>query len=243
MSNMQHASMALNGTHFEVLQNMSWLPAGAGGVMPTSWADMVLHQWDFDIPLPARRLTRQELRAYSRDPETPPMHAYIAIMAWGGQSPRSKKYRADVAAQEAVIIENVQKVRDGLSRAEAYELWIDAVWGLGPSFFTKILCFLCPDENMAIMDQWAVKALNLLYGREVIRLSNVHADGSGGAPSGSNRGDDYERYCRYLEKLQVELGEASISAAEERIFYGSPFWRDYVKTHWQAASNAHRRGA
>ena len=208
--------------------------------MPGSWADIQLDQWQgFDPPLPAIRHGRAQLRAYCRESTTPPMHAYIAVMAWGQQSPKSGRYREDLRAKKDAIADLVRKTREEMPRADAYDLWRKAkVWGLGPSFFTKLLAFLCPNENMAIMDQWAVKSVNILYNTEVIRLT-------ANSPCSSNKGLDYERYCCCLENLQSLLNEKTISSTEERIFSrlieGRDTWRSYVKETWKPEVGRRRR--
>jgi hypothetical protein len=231
-------SSALDEAHFAVLRDIPWTPYGPEGLMPISWADLNLDQWKgFDPPLPARRQSRTELRAYCRDPDTPPMHAFIAVMAWGKQLPRSDRYREEVQAKQGQICNMVTAVRRGMTRVEAYDRWRGQVWGLGPSYFTKLLAFLCPCESMAIMDQWAAKAVNLLYRREIVRL-NAARSGTSTSPSSSNTGKHYECYCHHLEDLQHRLGEASLSSTEERIFSrrGNGTWRDHVEKHWMPRS-------
>lgn len=127
-------------------------------------------------------------------------------------------------------------VGQGMLRAEAYDFWKGKVWGLGPSFFTKLLAFICPVGGMAIMDQWAVKAMNLLYQSEVVRLAPTKPGVLKTSPCSSNTGRDYERYCLHLEDLRDRLGEASLSATEERIFSrpGGGTWRAHVEENWEA---------
>jgi hypothetical protein len=226
--------------HFQHLAGISWTPYGSEGLMPATWADLVLNRWEgFDPPLPQRRMSRTDLRIYCQAPETPVLHAFIAIMAWGGQLPRSRRYREDFERQQDDICMWMSQLRQGMPRADAYELWKGKVWGLGPSFITKLLAFTCSKGDMAIMDQWAVKAVNLLYGREVIRLSGTAPNVS---PCGSTTGQDYDDYCRHLEDLRCRLGEKSLSDAEERIFSrrGEGTWRDYVEKNW--TQPARKRG-
>jgi hypothetical protein len=212
--------------------------------MPISWADLVLNQWqEFDPPLPRRRMSRSDLRAYCQAPNTSAMHAFIAIMAWGGQQPWSDKYRKDLQKKQDDIRVWMAQLRQGMPRADAYELWKGKVWGLGPSFITKLLAFTCSKGDMAIMDQWAVKAVNLLYGREVIRLAGTAPNVS---PCGSTTGQDYDDYCRHLEDLQCRLGEKSLSDTEERIFSrrgegGKETWRDHVEKNWKPPERKRRR--
>jgi hypothetical protein len=188
--------LVVDQAHFAVLRDIAWTSYGAEGVMPISWADLVLNRWEgFDPPLPARRQSRAELRAYCQDPATPPMHAFIAVMAWGVKMPKSRKYREDVLAKQDLICGMLASVRQGIPRAAAYDLWKGKVWGLGPSFFSKLLAFMCPVGSMAIMDQWAVKAVNLLYQSEVVRLATTKPDESETSPCNSNTGRDYEHYC------------------------------------------------
>ncbi len=222
--------------HFRVIRDVVWTPYGAEGLMPVSWADLVLNRWDgFDLPLPARRQSRIELRAYCQDPVTPPMHAFIAVMAWGVHLPRSRKFREAVQDKQDLICDMMTAVIQGMPRADAYDLWKGKVWGLGPSFFTKLLAFMCPLGSMAIMDQWTAKAVNLLYQSEVVRLAATKPGLFETSPCNSNTGRDYERYCLHLEDLQHRLKEASLSATEERIFSraGEGTWRAHVVEHWK----------
>jgi hypothetical protein len=226
----------INHSHFETLKRFPREAQGPVGWMPTSWVDIVLDEGqEFEPPLPAIRFDRNQLRSYCRDETTPPMHAFISVMAWGKQMPQKlQSYREEIALKRTMIEDMVKRTRDGASRQAAYDMWRKKVTGLGPSYITKLLAFLSPTEDMAIMDQWAVKSINLLYDQEVIRLLPKGSPNC--SPDASCRGTDYERYCSYLEDLQGRLVEPTLSATEERIFSKSApaTWREYVIDTWRA---------
>ena len=221
--------------HFETLKKFPREAQGPVGWMPISWADIVLDEGqEFEPPLPAIRFDRNQLRSYCRDKKIPPMHAFISVMAWGKQMPQKlQSYREEIASKRTMIEDLVKRTRDGASRQVAYDMWRKKVTGLGPSYITKLLAFLSPTEDMAIMDQWAVKSINLLYNQKVIRLLPKGSPNC--SPDASCHGADYERYCSYLEDLQVKLGEPTLSATEERIFSKSEpaTWRAYVIDTWR----------
>ena len=159
-------------------------------------------------------------------------------MAWGKQMPQKlQSYREEIASKRTMIEDLVKRTRDGASRQVAYDMWRKKVTGLGPSYITKLLAFLSPTEDMAIMDQWAVKSINLLYDQEVIRLLPRGVINC--SPDASCDGADYDRYCSFLEDLQGRLGEPTLSAAEERIFsWPAPAtWRQHVIDNWKPQPN------
>jgi len=229
------AFMHLHQQHLSVLRAAPFSPNGPGGVMPTSWADSALNIWSgWNPPLPQVRLCRAALRTYCQDPATPPFHAFVAIMAWGNQVARSAKFRTAVMQNRADIEHALNDLRKGLAPAVAYDRWRGMLWGLGPSFFTKIIAFMSPAENVAIMDQWAVKALHLLYGTKMVHLSPPSGNGRMASPMAKNRGHHYADYCDHLAHLGQILGVATVSGVEERIFCRpSGPWRAYVHQHWQ----------
>ncbi|KEQ53958.1 hypothetical protein [Sphingobium chlorophenolicum] len=227
--------MQLNQQHLAALQMAAFQPNGRGGMMPISWADVALDQWDgFDPPLPRQRFDRHELRAFCRDKETPVFHAFVAIMAWGRQSARTGEFRKSVEEKRGQIEQALNGLRAGQGRVEAYNAWSGLVKGLGPSFFTKVIAFMSPSDDVAIMDQWAVKALHLLYGKEIVHLTPPSGDQKRCSPSGKNDGTRYSAYCAHLEHLGSALGLKGASAVEERIFCrpDGP-WREYVDRNWQ----------
>lgn len=243
---------SLSETHFQVLEHSEKKRQGPVGIEATKWAAQTFGgQINFGPPLPNYKMDRGQLRRFSIDPKTPPMNAYIAIMAWGGQLINKANAKALLEQQHVVegIVEETRKNK--MSREDAYNLWKGKVKGLGPSFLTKLLAFLCPDENMTIMDQWTVKSINLLYQKEVIKLTRGrNKEGAGASPQGECTGKDYERYHKYLEQIQKKLNETTPSAekmtlseTEECIFstWNNGEWRKYVRDNWKPPANSKRR--
>ncbi|WP_288039238.1 hypothetical protein [Acidiphilium sp.] len=91
--------------HLEVLSRFPWEAQGPVGWMPISWADIVLDEWQgFEPPLPAIRFDRNQLLSYCRDKNTPPMHAFMSVMAWRKQMPQKlQSYREEIALRRTMI--------------------------------------------------------------------------------------------------------------------------------------------
>jgi hypothetical protein len=154
-------------------------------------------------------------------------------MSWGGQGAFNGAHVISPWDCRERLTEKLCNLRKGgLGRSEAYNSFCGEgrVPGLGPSFFTKLLCFFGSEANFYIMDQWTSKSINLLKGRPVVRMA-------GHCPSAENTGDDYEAFCKEVDAV-AKLLRCEGQHAEERVFSKggrSPWpWRRYVRKTWHA---------
>lgn len=152
-------------------------------------------------------------------------------MAWGGQGGGlgGAKHVASAWEQNQTLANYLTCLRDGLSRTDAYQLFLDQpIPGLGPSFFTKLLYFFSPQPSHYIMDQWTAKSVNLLAGRTVVRMA-------GHLPSTGNQPGNYQAFCEEVDHMAVQL-VCSGDIVEERLFSlggHHPWpWRVQVRNSW-----------
>jgi len=134
----------------------------------------------------------------------------------------------------------VKGIRSGAidSRSEAYKQFMEVrlegdLKGMGPAFFTKLICFLNQNLDAFIMDQWTGKSINLLLGKNLVQLNNL------GLVTDDNDEEIYDQFCQQIEKLS-ELLECSPIQTEERIFSegrGKGEWRNYLIENYTSVSN------
>lgn len=229
----------------EKLKETPFESQGSVGDVPDMWAKDMELEYDFDLP--KKVLEREEVRIYCQEPKIPILMSYLIVMAWGGQGrgPGGKKYAKNAwnSMQKYQNLDKLEVLRNGcLSRSRAYELFCDSgkVPGLGPAYFTKLLHFFSPDSNMYIMDQWTMKSVILLCGKNIIRHSQ---DGL----SDENTGENYELYCRIIDDLVKVIGARDGNEVEQRLFsVGSIIrrprgeFRQYVVDQWKQKPNLGR---
>jgi hypothetical protein len=101
--------------------------------------------------------------------------------------------------------------------------------GLGIGYYTKLICFLSPELNGYIMDQWVAKSINLLTGKNIVKLT------SDSWVNDSNDSKTYESFCSHVDCLAYQL-KCSGFEAEEVIFSvgrGQGEWRNYLIRHYK----------
>jgi len=209
-----------------------------------------------------KKISRQELR----DLKESNFRKIIAILAWGGMN--EKHFIACISGMSHVnfnkdkdnnryVVENlesknhsnihdIEKVVDKitndkyLSRADIYNDFFKLdLKGCGPAYFTKIMFFFSKKFNCFIMDQWTSRSINLLLGKNLIKLDNRvtvnkknYKDGLG------NTGAVYEEFCNSVEFLCDEINKTSRTISPEKteqlIFsrggrsQKKAFWRGYL---------------
>lgn len=178
-------------------------------------------------------VNRNSLLAMAADRGVGTAELCISIFAWGGMrgSHRDLLFARPLGPWLTVA----DWVRDDkLSRAEAYDLFAklrkngrdNPIAGMGPAYFTKLLYFLAPGVPHApkgyIMDQWLGCSVNLLTGREVVKLDqNITWRIKKGQAeravnsivSNVNTGRDYETFCQSVEELSGRMGASWTSAS------------------------------
>lgn len=232
----------LSKSHWKTFLNDPFVPQGEFGSKPAVWAAQ--HEIAAQgHPLPAHRLTRQQVRAVCQDPSLPVLHGYICAMAWGlqGAAGRGKHVRNAWAGRDEIARRLTLLRAGGFSRRRAYDLFAeDPIPGLGPSYFTKLIYFFRPDADVGyIMDQWTGKSVNLLTGHHVVRMY-------GAAPAAANTSENYEGFCRVVDWLATHTG-CTGDELEQRLFsqngqFRRPRgpWRAYVVKSWDDQRPRHR---
>jgi hypothetical protein len=203
-----------NDILLQQLINIGYQPQGLVGDIPQHWANTmnIAHQFE----LPDQQLTRHQVLQMCQDPNIDILKSYLCVMAWGGQGhgPGGPGPAQNAWDNQNLIQDRLLQIRNGnLSRIEAYNLFYgdNNIPGLGPAYFTKLLYFFCPGENMYIMDQWTTKAVLLLTGVNIIKHTGL-------GPSNTNTGNNYELFCRVIEELVPLIHANNGTEVEERLF-------------------------
>lgn len=227
--------------HIQKFLEISEPPQDTFGLAPRKWADRFPRNEidDYDRLSPVK-MTRRAVMDLCRDRTTSDLNVYISIMAWGGQG-SGVSFKHAKAAWECrdEICEIIHRLRsENPTKIQAFE-WLNAarINGLGPSFFTKLIAFISPEDGRVIMDQWVAKAVNLLTGREFVKLAQ-------GVPNRANDGFVYAQFCGLVAEIGLVAGIDDPWRAEERLFSSGGRkkgpWRQYVIEHWRPASRPAR---
>lgn len=218
--------------HFQYFKECPFEKQGVLGLPPFRWAEKLgLKGVPLVDQLPQESLDRSSVRAICRDFTKPVLFGYVCAMCWGVQEkgPRGSRGVTEAWDGRKTIEEHLETIRKGnLSRGEAYNLLSGKrkVKGLGPSYLTKLLFFFSPAEDLWIMDQWTAKSVNLLTGEMVVRIS-------GGAPSGRNKGGNYQAFCEEIDKLASRINCDGNQIEQRLMSRAKPLgkWRKYVVKH------------
>lgn len=167
---------------------------------------------------------RSRLIALQADREIRTLELCIAILAWGGmhRSNRDHLFKKPVKPW----IDIAEAIRNGtLLRDEAFDAFAKlyhqgAIPGMRSAYFTKLIYFLMPRGGVPIgyiMDQWLGCSVNLLCGREVVKMDHTltwHQGRLAKVPerrlasyvSALNSGHDYGHFCKVIERLAATMG-------------------------------------
>ena len=229
--------------HWAVFSEIPHVPAGLVGDSPTAWvARHKLHDVPAGtIPLPIDMLDRAAVRAICRNPANPVLFGYVCAMAWGlqGAGPGGRGHVANAWASNALLVPKLAALRaGGLTRCQAYDLFtgINAIPGLGPAYFTKLLYFYLPNPDSYIMDQHTGKSMGLITGTKLVRIS-------GDAVSNTNKCGNYQAYCEEVDAMAGLLCVSGEQVEEMMMSKGGhhPWpWRAHVRANWPAHAPAGR---
>jgi hypothetical protein len=221
----------MNELHLNHLSQNCNNEQGYVGNNSLNWAKYVLPDNNFDNKLD-RKLDRYELFEYCQDPNNNNLNVLVAILSWGGM----RRDHGKLLFKEPVFaLDLVNNLRIGTyqTRHIAFSAFQKnrtegKLPGLGIGYFTKLICFLSPNLNGYIMDQWVGKSINLLTGQNVVNIT------SNSWVNDNNNADTYEVFCTYIDNLALLLNCTGYEA-EKRIFSvgrGQGDWRKYLIEHY-----------
>lgn len=168
---------------------------------------------------------RSRLIAMQADSEFRTLEFCIAILAWGGMQRGNRNHLFGKPVEPWLAVADA--IRSGeLTRSEAFDAFAalcreGVISGMLPAYFTKLIYFLMPRDGAPlgyIMDQWLGCSVNLLCGRDVVRMDDSltwHQGKRSATPelrlsshvSIWNTGRDYEHFCTAVEMLSATMGE------------------------------------
>lgn len=162
-----------------------------------------------------KKLTRDDLLSKEFTDQLTDVEFSIAILSWGGMN----REHGLSLFKESEWLELVSMIRSGEieSRSIAYEKFHqlrkqNKLPGMGPAYFTKMICFLNPNLNGYIMDQWTSKSVNLLMNENIVKLTRA-----GLVESTKNDEKTYRVFCEVIDELASEMNLRGIDV-EEALF-------------------------
>lgn len=165
----------MNEIHLNFLIQLGDNDQGYVGNNSLNWGESVLGvESNFD-PFLNRQFDRYELFEYCQNRNNDDLNILIAILSWGGMR---RDHGRRLFENKNVILGIVSELRNGIfeTRKQAFEVFQNErtnkiLPGLGIGYFTKLICFLAPNLNGYIMDQWVAKSINLLTGEQIVDLT------------------------------------------------------------------------
>ncbi|MBZ5762888.1 hypothetical protein LAV84_25530 [Rhizobium sp. VS19-DR104.2] len=222
--------------------------AATEGEGPRSWFEAVKdlrHNvvcGDLDVST-----NRARLLSMAADRDVGTARICVSVLAWGGMRPANRNHLFERDAGRWLNV--AEDVRSGeLDRRGAYERFAmlrsnkdGPMRGMGPAYFTKLIYFLMPRApgRGYILDQWAGLSINLISGRELVKMDEQVLWKRKGKSaervvssrvSDANTAEDYGRYCEAIESLSRHLGpEWTPGQTERALMSGSgERWRNHV---------------
>lgn len=233
--------MQFDPTHLNVFLRIKPQEQGVVGAKLRAWAESLTPALGTEITsqLPGEALCRARLRALCATAD--PAVAFLAVMAWGGMN---RLHAARAWAARDAWSAAIGRIREGgRTRVEDFaamhEMQMTGAFpGVGAAYFTKLLFFMRPESDAYIMDQWTAKSVNVLTGREVVKVSR------GGWVVPENDSGRYEEFCAIVDHLAEQIGCTGGEAEHALISRGGrkPWaWRAHVKANWAAAAVGKKR--
>jgi hypothetical protein len=217
---------------YETFKNSRNLYSKWKGINALNWARYI--DSNIDSHLLDNKTTRVELLNPEFCGQLNDIELAFAILSWGGMN---RKHGATLF-QNNEWIEIVNLIRNYKieNRIDAYEAFYSLringkLPGMGPAYFTKLICFINPKLNGYIMDQWTAKSVNLLSGRNVVSLSRT-----GYVDSLKNVKEVYQEFCTVIDSLAFSLGMNGIDVEESMFSSGGKkkgAWRKAVIEKWK----------
>jgi hypothetical protein len=214
-------------THLDYLIQIADSDKGYFGNNSLLWANQVLPNNNFDNYL-NRQFDRYELFKYCEDHTNNSLKELVAIFSWGGLRRNHGKL---LVKDPELILDLVNNLRNGKykTRQIAFSTFQSyrnkgLLPGLGIGYFTKLICFLSPELNGYIMDQWVGKSINLLTGKEIVKITGNNW------VNDYNTEETYEIFCSNIDSLTVILNCSGFEV-EKKLFSvgrGKGKWRQYL---------------
>ena len=224
--------------HLERLIEIGNEDKGYKGNNSLSWANNVITNElysDIDKQSFDTQFDRYQLFKYCNNPDKSDLNVTIAILSWGGMR---RDHARDLFKNIDALYPLVYALRNKNFKSRQFafkefkkERELGKLPGLGIGYFTKLICFLSPDLKGYIMDQWAGKSINLLTGKEIVKIRNNWV---------VNDNDDftYEIFCSHIDSLAIKL-DCNGFEAEKKIFSvggrneNKGEWRRYLINNYQ----------
>ena len=165
--------MKINKEAFETLKSSITNFSSWKGINAKDWGKYFYND-DLNIKLDTK-LTRSKLLDDNFIKDLNNEEFAIAILSWGGMNREHGKS----LFQNKEWLELFEKIRSNkiTTREEAYALFTalrksKKLKGMGPAYFTKLICFVNPNLKGFIMDPWTSKSINLLFENKIVALTN-----------------------------------------------------------------------
>lgn len=218
----------MNNTHLNYLIQLGDNHQGYVGINSLSWGNSVLINQELDPNL-NRMFDRYGLLKYCQNENNNDINVLTAILSWGGMR---RDHARKLFNHPTTLLELVAKLRNDNynTREEAFQAFQESrrmnfLPGLGIGYYTKLICFLAPNINGYIMDQWVSKSINLLIdNKEFIKITNNNWVNDKNTP------EIYGSFCQYVDELGQILNFSGFEA-EKRLFSvgrGQGQWRNYL---------------
>jgi hypothetical protein len=200
------------------------------------------------------KISRSEIFALAADNHIGTPAVCAAILAWGGMYMTYHRELFNQAGAEWLEVAHRLRHAD-LSRQKAYDRLRsiranNALKGLGPAFYTKLIYFLTRRDREDvkqgyIMDQWAACSINLLVGEPIVHL-NCNMTTAKDAKSATynftvsdlNSGTHYEAFCEAMDAL-IALDPEYTPDMIDRALLGNGKNKKKVST-WRVHVTRHR---
>jgi len=217
----------MNEIHLNFLTQIGDNEPGYVGNNSLNWANQVSPDNNFDNYL-NRQFCRYELFEYCQNINNDNLNVLVAILSWGGMRRDHGRLLFNNLEFVLGLVDNLRNNTFGTRQIAFSTIQGHRVNGLLPGlgigYFTKLICFLSPNLNGYIMDQWVGKSINLLTGQNIVNITG------NSWVNDKNNPDTYEIFCTHIDELAYQLNCTGFEA-EKKIFsvgrgYGT--WRNYL---------------
>ena len=201
------------------------------GINALNWAKYV--DSSFSNELLNKKLTRMDLLSNDFVNSLDDRELSCAILSWGGMN----REHGSSLFTESEWLDLVREIRSSQiqNREDAYKKFFllkkqNKLPGMGPAYYTKLICFLNPKLNGYIMDQWTAKSVNLLCKKEIVKLTP-----NGFVDPLKNDMIVYQTFCEVIDQLSIDLQMIGLDVEESMFSSGGKRkgqWRQVVVENW-----------